>query len=83
MRGFKSIFVSSKHKIKCFLIHEKYFQTTNAVDTLPLTPHRLGCWRTLDYLGTYHAPPPPLISREPLVVESSEAAFEGAYEAPT
>ena len=36
MRGFKSIFVSSKHKIKCFLIHEKYFQTTNAVDTLPL-----------------------------------------------
>ena len=36
MRGFKSIFVSSKHKIKCFLIHEKYFQMTNAVDTLPL-----------------------------------------------
>ena len=36
MRGFKSIFVSSKHKIKCFLIHEKYFQATNAVDTLPL-----------------------------------------------
>ena len=36
MRGFKSIFVSSKHKIKCFLIHEK-IQTTNAVDTLPLT----------------------------------------------
>ena len=35
MRGFKSIFVSSKHKIKCFLIHEKHFQTTNAVDTLP------------------------------------------------
>ena len=39
MRGFKSIFVSSKRKIKCFLIQEKYFQTTNAVDTLPLTHH--------------------------------------------
>ena len=37
MRGFKSFFVSSKHKSKCFLIHEKYFQTTNAVDTLPLS----------------------------------------------
>ena len=37
MRGFKSIFVSSKHKINCFLIQEKYFQTANAVDTLPLT----------------------------------------------
>ena len=36
MRGFKSIFVSSKHKINCFLIQEKYFQTANAVDTLPL-----------------------------------------------
>ena len=36
MRGFKTFFVSSKHKIKGFLIHEKYFQTTNAVDTLPL-----------------------------------------------
>ena len=39
MGGFKSIFVSSKHKIKCFLIQEKYFQTTNAVDTLPLNRH--------------------------------------------
>ena len=38
MRGFKSIFVSSKHKINCFLIQEKCFQTANAVDTLPLTP---------------------------------------------
>ena len=38
MRGFKSIFVSSKHKINCFLIQEKYFQTANAVDTLPLSP---------------------------------------------
>ena len=37
MRGFKSIFVSSKHKINCFLIQEKYFQTANAVDTLPLS----------------------------------------------
>ena len=37
MRGFKSIFVSSKHKINFFLMHEKYFQTTNAVDTLPLS----------------------------------------------
>ena len=36
MRGFKSIFVSLKHKINCFLIQEKYFQTANAVDTLPL-----------------------------------------------
>ena len=36
MRGFKSIFVSSKHNINCFLIQEKYFQTANAVDTLPL-----------------------------------------------
>ena len=34
MRGFKSIFVSSKHKFNCFLIQEKYFQTANAVDTL-------------------------------------------------
>ena len=34
MKGFKSIFVSSKHKINCFLIQEKYFQTANAVDTL-------------------------------------------------
>ena len=39
MRGFKSIFVSSKHKINCFLIQEKYFQTANAVDTLPLKYH--------------------------------------------
>ena len=38
MRGFKSIFVSSKHKINCLLIQEKYFQTANAVDTLPLIP---------------------------------------------
>ena len=37
MGGFKSIFVSSKHKINCFLIQEKYFQTANAVDTLPLS----------------------------------------------
>ena len=37
MRGFKSIFVSSKHKINCFLIQEKYFQTANAVDKLPLS----------------------------------------------
>ena len=37
MRGFKPILVSSKHKIKGFLTQEKYFQTTNAVDTLPLT----------------------------------------------
>ena len=37
MRGFKSLFVSSKHKINCFLIQEKYFQTANAVDTLPLS----------------------------------------------
>ena len=40
MRGFKSIFVSSKHKINCFLIQEKYFQTANAVDTLPLNKHK-------------------------------------------
>ena len=40
MKGFKSIFVSSKHKINCFLIQEKYFQTANAVDTLPLN---IGC----------------------------------------
>ena len=39
MRGFKSIFVSAKHKINCFLIQEKYFQTANAVDTLPLMPY--------------------------------------------
>ena len=39
MRGFKSIFVSSKYKINRFLIQEKYFQTANAVDTLPLTSH--------------------------------------------
>ena len=44
MRGFKSIFVSSKHKINCFLIQEKYFQTANAVDTLPLT-RGAGGWR--------------------------------------
>ena len=42
MRGFKSIFVSSKHKINYFLIQEKYFQTANAVDTLPLIRHCLG-----------------------------------------
>ena len=42
MRGFKSIFVSSKHKIKRFLTQEKYFQTTNAVDTLPLTRDLMG-----------------------------------------
>ena len=42
MRGFKSIFVSSKHKINCFLRQEKYFQTANAVDTLPLTNEALG-----------------------------------------
>ena len=41
MRDFKSIFVSSKHKINCFLIQEKYFQTANAVDTLP-RQHRGG-----------------------------------------
>ena len=51
MRGFKSIFVSSKHKIKC--LHEKYFQTTNAVDTLPLTRALLGG-------GAFERPPPPL-----------------------
>ena len=36
MRDFKSIFVSTNHKIKCSLPHEKQFQT-NRVDTLPLT----------------------------------------------
>ena len=52
MRGSKSIFVSSKHKIKCFLIYEKYFQTTNAVDTLPLRPRGLAfSWRRL---ATFH-----------------------------
>ena len=39
MRGFKFIFVWSKHKINCFLIQEKYFQTANAADTLPLNVH--------------------------------------------
>ena len=36
MRGSKSIFVSSKHEIKCSLTHEKYFQPTNAEDSSPL-----------------------------------------------
>ena len=44
MRGYKSIFVSSKHKIQCSLTHEKYFQTINAVDTLPLTLLVAGSW---------------------------------------
>ena len=42
MRGFKSIFVSSKHKINCFLIQEKYFQTANAVDTLPPEQNKIA-----------------------------------------
>ena len=42
MRGFKSIFVSSKYKINRFLIQEKYFRTANAVDTLPLIFHAPG-----------------------------------------
>ena len=51
MRGFKSIFVSSKHKINCFLIQEKYFQTANAVDTLPL----IGALGTHAAFGTVFA----------------------------
>ena len=59
MRGFKSIFVSSKHKINCFLIQEKYFQTANALDTLPLTRALLGLWifhRLLGGGGAFERP---------------------------
>ena len=35
-----------------------------------LTRHRLGYWRTLDCLVGLITPPPPLLSHEPLVVES-------------
>ena len=35
-----------------------------------LTRHRLGYWRTLECLGEADHAPPPLLSREPLVVES-------------
>ena len=36
-----------------------------------LTRHRLGYWRTLECLGgSLSRPPPPLLSREPLFVES-------------
>ena len=54
MRGFKSIFVSSKHKIKCFLIQEKYFQTTNAVDTLTLSRVTHVLWPNFDVELKYH-----------------------------
>ena len=40
-KGFKSIFVPSKHKIKCSITHTKYFQPTNAVDTRH-TPFKVG-----------------------------------------
>ena len=35
-----------------------------------LTRHRLGYWLTFECLGGGSRPPPPLLSREPLVVES-------------
>ena len=79
MRGFKSSSVSSKHKIKCFLIHEKYFQTINAVDTLPLTRALLGLWifhRLLGGGGRLNAPP--MISAPGRRREKRKAAFESS-----
>ena len=42
-----------QNKVNCFLIQEKYFQTANAVDTLPLTLHACFCaTRTTFFLFT-------------------------------